>query len=308
MERCVDIGNGRLAARFSAKGAELVSLIPRDGLLGGKEVMWSGEPGFWPWHAPNLFPLIGALAEDALIHEGRRYPIKQHGFLRHSLCDIVEEAPDSCAFRLRDDAATRAQYPFAFALTIRYRLEDDMLFAAFELHNPAAAPLHACLGAHPGFRWPLAGAARAAHAVLFETEETAPVRRLDGRLLAPEPRPSPVAGRLLRLDDALFDADAIIFDRLSSRRITYGAFSGRMRPDGMPDGPAVTLDFPDFPHLGIWTKPGGAPFLCLEPWQGYASPAGFAGEFRDKPGVATLAPGETRAWRYSIRVVMDVPR
>lgn len=295
MERRIAIGNGRLAAGFAAKGAELVSLVPQ----GGEEVIWSGDPAVWPWHAPNLFPLVGGLAEDTLIHEGRRYPIKQHGFLRHSVCEIVEEAADSCAFRLRDDAETRTQYPFAFELTLRYRLEGDALHAAFELRNPAETPLHACLGTHPGFRWPLGAAPRGAHAVLFEKEEAAPIRRLAGRLIDPEPRPSPVLGRVLRLDDTLFDADAIIFDRLSSRRITYGALAD----DGTPAGPAVVLDFPDFPHFGIWTKPGGAPFLCLEPWQGYASPAGFSGEFRDKPGAAALAPGETRSWRYSIRII-----
>jgi galactose mutarotase-like enzyme len=53
------------------------------------------------------------------------------------------------------------------------------------------------------------------------------------------------------------------------------------------------------PHFGLWTKPG-APFLCLEPWQGFAAPVDFDGEFRDRPGVLTLAPGEMR------RFVMDI--
>ena len=38
-----------------------------------------------------------------------------------------------------------------------------------------------------------------------------------------------------------------------------------------------------------------------------ASPAAFAGEFADKPGVVALAPGRTREWRYSIRVLPQMP-
>ena len=58
---------------------------------------------------------------------------------------------------------------------------------------------------------------------------------------------------------------------------------------------------PDTPMLGIWQKPG-APFLCIEPWQGIADPIGFAGDFRDKPGVVELAPGASRTFRLSITV------
>jgi galactose mutarotase-like enzyme len=290
----VTIANAYLTAVIAPKGAELQSLIP----AGGQDAIWPGDPAVWPWRAPNLFPIVGALVDDTLVHEGRRYPIKQHGFLRHSLCDIAMREPDACVFRLTDSEETKAQYPFAFALTIGYRLADDRLECSFTLHNPAAVPLYASLGAHPAFRWPLTDAPREAHAVLFARDEPEPIRRLTGGLIDPVLVTSPVHGRILPLRDSLFDDDALIFDRLVSRKVTFGA----------PGGPSVELDFPDFPNLGIWTKPKGtAPFLCIEPWQGMASPAGFAGEFSQKPGVVTIAPGDTRIWRYSIRPLMAMP-
>jgi galactose mutarotase-like enzyme len=294
MAETVNIANECLSAVIAAAGAELQSLVPR----GGEELIWQGDSAVWPWHAPNLFPIVGALADDTLVHGGRRYPMARHGFLRQSRCELVEAAADRCAFRLVDDERTRAQYPFAFALVVRYRLAGDRLEQTFELANPGERPLHASLGAHPAFRWPLAsGSARPAHRVVFAQAEPAPIRRLAGPLLDPTPQPSPVKGRVLELDDALFEADALIFDRLRSRSLLFGA----------PDGPAIELAFPDFPHLGIWTKPGGAPFLCLEPWQGHASPVGFTGELALKPGIATLAPGERRSWRLAIRALGRLP-
>jgi galactose mutarotase-like enzyme len=293
MTQTVTIGNGRLTATVAAKGAELQSLVP----AGGADVMWSGDPAMWGWHAPNLFPIVGGLAGDILLHDGKSYPIKQHGFLRHSVLDVVRSDAEACAFRLTDGEETRAQYPFAFQLVIAYRVAADRLECEWTLHNPATTPLYASVGLHPAFRRPLGNAPRDAHVVLFDKPETAPIRRLAGRQIDPEPKPTPVEGRVLHIRDELFDADAIIFDRLASRKLTYGA----------PGGPAVELDFPDFPDLGIWAKPGRTPFLCLEPWQGMASPLGFAGEFSKKPGVVTLAAGAMRTWRYAIRPLAVMP-
>lgn len=293
MSQLVTIGNGQLTAIIAAKGAEIQSLVPAE----GRDVMWTGDADVWPWHAPNLFPIVGALAGDTLLHDGQRYPMKQHGFLRHSVCEVVEAEPVTAVFRLTDNPDTRAQYPYRFVLTIAYRIAGDRLEATFSLHNPDDVPLHASLGIHPGFRRPLGNTARDAHVVLFDQPEPAPIRRLGGRTLAPDPQPTPVEGRVLHLKDSLFDEDAVIFDRLASRKITYGA----------PGGPAVEISFADFPDLGIWAKPGMAPFVCLEPWQGMASPEGFDGDFADKPGVVALAPGATREWRYAIRVLPQMP-
>jgi galactose mutarotase-like enzyme len=293
MNQLVTIGNGRLTAIVAAKGAELQSLVPAN----GRDVMWTGDADVWPWHAPNLFPIVGALDNDELVRDGVRYPMKQHGFLRHSPCELLDTGPEACTFRLTDNPDTREQYPYAFVLTIGYRIVDDRLECTFALRNPDNVPLHASIGVHPGFRRPLGNTARDAHVVLFDQPEPAPIRRLGGRTMAADPRPTPVEGRVLNLRDALFDQDAVIFDRLVSRKITYGA----------PGGPGVEIEFADFPDLGIWAKPGISPFVCLEPWQGMASPAGFAGDFSEKPGVVALAPGATRVWRYSIRILAEMP-
>lgn len=95
----------------------------------------------------------------------------------------------------------------------------------------------------------------------------------------------------MALADELFVDDVVIFDEPNSRTLTYTA----------PGAPHIHVKFPDFPHLGIWTKPG-AGFVCIEPWQGHASPKNFDGEFRDKPGVVAIAPKAERSWKYAITV------
>jgi galactose mutarotase-like enzyme len=279
---------GDVDAEISALGAELRSLR-----YCGRDLLWAGGP-LWPRRAPLLFPIVGSLKGDTLRHGGRNYPLPKHGFARDREFDWIERTPEGCTLALGDDEATRTAYPFAFRLRVRHWLEAEALHTELALANPGEAPLPASLGGHPAFRWPLApDFPKSAHRVVFAEEEPDPIHRLDAQgLLDPAPRPSPVHGRTLDLNEGLFEADALIFDRIRSRSLRFEA----------EDGPALELRWEGFPHFGIWAKadPGPA-FLCLEPWQGFASPVDWDGEFADKPGSVILAPGETRRWRFSIR-------
>ena len=292
MSQAVTIEGGRLKARIQAEGAELTSLTHD-----GAERIWQADPAVWGWHAPNLFPIVGGLAGDRLTHKGRHYTLPSHGFLRHTACELVASDAASCTWRLTESAETLAVYPFRFVLEIRYAIEGDALVGEITLANPGDEPLIASLGIHPAFQWPLApGAAREDYRLLFEHDEPAPIRRVVGKLIAPEPEPTPIRGRVLALHDGLFENDAVIMDHPASRAVVFGA----------PGGPAIAMDWDGLPHLGIWTKPG-ARFLCIEPWQGHASPAGFDGEFKDKPGTVSLDPGARRQWRYRIRPLDRFP-
>lgn len=286
MTQTVTIGQGRITASFEAKGAQMTSLTHD-----GAERLWQADPAVWAWHAPNLFPIVGGLAGDRLLHKGKSYTLPSHGFLRHTPCALAASSATACTWRLTDSAETLAVYPFRFVLEIAYAIRDEALIGEFTLSNPGDEPLLASLGIHPAFQWPLEpGRAREDYRLTFEHDEPAPIRRVSGKLIAPEPEPTPIRGRVLALRDALFETDAVIMDRPASRALTYGA----------PGGPTIAMEWHDFPHLGVWSKPG-AQFLCIEPWQGHASPQGFDGEFKDKPGVVSLEPGARRRWRYRIQ-------
>ena len=160
---------------------------------------------------------------------------------------------------------------------------------------------------------------------MFERDEPAPVRRLDlatGLVSPPSVTPgltrgpewlgsaaelhtpwvpgqarddeggSPVVGNVYAPKHADFEADALIWDNLASRSLTFG----------VPGQPRLRFDFPDTPMLGIWQKPG-ARFLCIEPWAGIADPLGFEGDFTEKPGVATLAPGAQQRLRMDVTLL-----
>ncbi|MCW2238452.1 aldose 1-epimerase family protein [Azospirillum canadense] len=282
------IDNGRLSATIKADGAELCSLRTADGV----ELLWQAGPE-WPRHAPVLFPIVGRLKDDRLLHDGASYRMTQHGFARDRRFVWEDTGPASCRLSLSDDEQTRALYPFAFRLELSFELDGNSLTVRHTLTNPGTEVLPASVGAHPAFRWPLAdGVPKEAHALVFEKDEPAPIRRVDGGLLSPTPEPTPIQGRRLPLNEDLFTADAVILDQPASRSVRFEA----------PGAQTVTVSWEGFTELGIWSKPTGAPFLCIEPWRGHASPVGFDGPFVDKPGLMHLAPGDMRELSYRLTV------
>jgi galactose mutarotase-like enzyme len=239
-----------------------------------------------------LFPIVGELAHGTYHLGGTTYALGRHGFAREREFAWTETRPESCTLVLRDDERSRAAFPFAFELTIRYAIVDDVFAITYAVHNPGTQMLPASLGAHPAFAWPLAsGIAKDAHHLTFGCDEPEPIRRLTNNLLEPAPFPTPIRGRELALDPALFDADAIVMDRIRSSSVRYGA----------PGAPSVDVAWSGFEQLGIWSKPGGD-FVCIEPWDGYASPADFNGDFCEKPGLMHVAPGQSKQFEIRIRI------
>jgi galactose mutarotase-like enzyme len=284
----VRIASPSLAATIAPLGAELWSLTDSE----GRELMTDADPAYWSGHAPLLFPIVGRLRGDAYRLDGRSYPLSQHGFARRRDFALVEQDAAAVLFRLEADAETRAVYPFAFRLDMRFAIDGPTLAMTATVANRGDAPMPFSFGYHPAFAWPLPfGSAKADHRILFDAAEPAPIRRIGGEpgLIAPDPRPTPVAGRVLRPTPDMFADDAIIWDRLASRALRWGADTG----------PQLHIAFPDTPWLGLWQKPG-AHYLCIEPWAGMADPAGFTGEIWDKPGIITLPPGEERRFRMNV--------
>ncbi|MDX8517763.1 aldose 1-epimerase family protein [Mesorhizobium dulcispinae] len=280
-------GDG-ISATVVGQGAELVSLRDAE----GTELLWQAGPA-WRRHSPVLFPIVGRLKGDQLRYRGQNYPMTQHGFARDRRFDWTEQGPSSCTLVLTDDAETRIHYPFAFRLAISYSLASRRLGVTFEVTNTGHEMLPASIGAHPAFNWPLLPELpKEAYRLTFADNEPAPIRRLKDGLVLPTPQPTPVEGKTLALSERLFDDDAVILDRPTSTSVRYAA--GR--------GPAIEMSWQGFNELGIWSKPGGAPFLCIEPWHGIASPIDFDGDFADKPGVMLIEPGAKRMLSYRIGI------
>lgn len=277
-------------ATVALRGAEPVSWQ-----VGGVELLWSGDPEWWNRHAPILFPVVGASSGGVVRVGGQTYPMAQHGFARDSRFAVVAQGEDYVHLRLTDDDDTRGHYPFAFRFDVVATLRPDALVLDFTVENPGSEPLPHAVGFHPAFRWPLDGASKADHAVIFSSPvpSRVPLFTPDGCFLDAD-RAIPLDGTRLPLADDLFEAGALVFAEAGE---TEMAFTG-------PSGASITLAARDMPDLAIWTKPG-APFISLECWTGHADRAGFTGPIEERPGIRMLAPGKREIYTAEMRYRLD---
>jgi len=274
----ISLSSGDLAAQIDPAGAQLSVLRDR----AERDLLWNGDPSIWAGRAPLLFPIVGALAGGVYRLGSKSYHLSRHGFARGSMFEIVDANAASAVLRLQADEASLHLYPFRFALDVNFALAGATLSITTLVRNLGDVDMPASFGYHPALRWPLPfGQARSAHFIEFAIDEPSPVRRLDANgLLTPERHATPIVQRQLALTDALFQNDAVIFDDVRSRSVTYGAHAG----------PRIQLSFADAPYLGLWSKPR-ADFICIEPWHGVADPQGYSGDFSAKPGIFMVAPG-----------------
>lgn len=282
------IRSDMLSAAIDPLGAELLSLADTQ----GRQLMTDADPRWWTGHAPLLFPFVGRCRGDAYRYEGRDYPIPQHGFARHMPFTISRQSEQAVRFQLVADDSTRAVYPFDFRLDMDFALDGATLVMTASISNDGGNSMPFSFGYHPAFAWPLPfGGTVEEHRIVFEKPEPAPIRRVgeEPGLIAHASAPSPVVGDTLAPTHAMFENDALIWDKLESRALLWG----------VPGQPRLRIAFPDTPWLGLWQKPG-AHYLCVEPWAGMADLEGFAGDVWGKQGIVALAPGATRRFRMDV--------
>jgi galactose mutarotase-like enzyme len=277
--------NNLLSVHISPIGAEMQRLYGKDT---GLEYLWSGDPSFWGKFSPVLFPIVGTLKKNHYRYQGTDYTLPRHGFAREKEFRVEQQSDTMLICTLQDDEQTRMVYPFQFVLQLIYTLEGKRLTVSYTVLNSGDKPLYFSLGAHPAFAVPLEkGSAYADYQLVFNRPETAVRWGLQDGLLLNEGEPFLDQNSEIRLSRSMFDRDAIVLKGLSSDKVS-------LQREGSEHG--WTFGFPNWPHMGIWAAKG-APFICIEPWQGHADPVDHDGDFTRKPGVLALEPME--AWQAS---------
>lgn len=280
------ISNEYLHIRVKEQGAELCSIKG----AGSTEYLWQADSAVWARHAPVLFPIVGKLRAGCYALNGKTYELLQHGFARDMDFLLIEQSVTSLVYQLLPTAETRKRYPFEFTLNIIYRLNGNCLSIEYAVSNTGSSVMPFSIGAHPGFNLP--GPIDDCF-LEFEKEETLTARLLgDKGLLSDEAVPILENSNILPLSKTLFDRDALILLDFKSDGISLCSRNSSRR---------LTVEFPDFPQLGIWAKPG-APFVCIEPWYGYTDPEQPYGDIMNKPGVLRLAAGDTFTCTHRITV------
>jgi len=272
--------NDYLKVSIDAKGAQLSSLINK---ATGTEQMWQADPNIWPWHAPNLFPIVGGLINDELLVDGQSYPMKRHGFARLSEFVLLKNDDQSAVFSLPNSEKTRGVFPYRFDFEIMYMLIDNALRITYKVINLDKKTIYFSVGGHPAFNVPFNKNEKYEDYYLeFETDEKLTTHLLDSSgMFSGETAPVALDGNKLWLTRDLFKNDALVFKNLRTREVTIKSKNHDQ---------TLSVEFPHFNYLGLWAKPG-ADFVCIEPWLGCADTANAAVDISKKENIQKLHVG-----------------
>lgn len=284
------ISNKQLTASFKTKGAELISLKKRDDQT---EYIWQADPAHWGRHAPILFPFVGKLKNNRFYHAGKSYEMGQHGFARDMEFEISDHTGDELIFELSSNEQTRQHYPFDFELTIAYQLTGNKLNISYKVSNKGDDEMYFSIGGHPAFNCPMSPEEkRADYWLEFVQPQTLESHLLEGGLFSGATKTVPTKDGILPVSDTLFDDDALVFKNLSSQSVALCSKSKKW----------LTFHYEGFPYLGIWSKSGQSPFVCIEPWHGLADHVNHNGHLSEKEGIRKLKPSQVFKTSYSVEL------
>ncbi|WP_028295606.1 aldose 1-epimerase family protein [Olivibacter sitiensis] len=279
----IELQNDSLHIKIAKKGAEIISLYDkRDGI----EHIWQADPTVWPWHAPNLFPIVGGCKDNRILIDGQYFPLTRHGFARHSTFNILEASPLHAVFSFLYNDESLQVFPYKFEYQIIYDLEESQLRITYKVINLDDNAIYFSIGAHPAFAIPFFQHEQYSDYYLtFEYEEVLSSQLLDSDgLVTGQTRDILIEQGNLHLSPTLFENDALVFMNLRSKRIDIKSEKHQK---------SISIYFPSFKELGIWAKPY-AHFICVEPWLGHADHASEnPTAFQEKPGIQSLRHGHT---------------
>lgn len=280
----------------------------------GQPVFWSpyqtlGELATKPAHAGNplLWPWANRIDGMEYWVNGRQHALQEkignvrpgpnntpiHGLLVYSKLWKVTRAEATAAgaaltsrIEFWRHPELMAQFPFAHAIEMTYRLVEGRLEVGTAIENLSTDPLPVSLGYHPYFQvndaprdqWSVHLAAKEKHVLSNRLIPT-------GEKIA-NPYPDPVGLNGIALDD--------VFDSLVRDPDGFARF----RVTGVKQ--SVTVEYGPKYAVAVVYAPKGRGFICFEPMTSITNAfnAAHAGWYQ---GLQQVAPGAT--WREVFRVV-----
>ena len=285
-----EIKNSFISAKIDSFGAQLNSLKKIDNNL---EYIWQANSKYWNRHAPILFPIVGRLKEDSYFYKNQKYSMTQHGFARDCEFELIEKDDDYLNFRLKSSDKTLEIYPFSFEFDIFYELIENRLIVSYRVKNKTNGEMFFSIGAHPAFNWPLGNKEKNDYFFEFENIKNTKRYYLNDKGLFYKTENLEIEDNKIVLNEGLFKDDALVFNDFNIKEVTFKNSKNKNY---------VKLEFEKFPYLGLWSKPSGAPFICIEPWFGVADEENSNQKLEEKKAMITLQKDESFSCFYSIEI------
>ncbi|OGO83752.1 MAG: hypothetical protein A2Y21_02790 [Clostridiales bacterium GWC2_40_7] len=283
------ISNSFIKVEINSCGAELMSI---KSLKDNLEYLWQGDEKFWKRRSPILFPIVGRFNDDRYVYKGKEYSLELHGFTKECEFKLVENTGQKIVFLLKQNQATLEKYPFAFKLITTYSVEDNALTVEHIVINKNRFKMWFSIGEHPGFNCPLfEGEKMEDYRLVFDKNENIEREFIENALMTGKSKKFLENQKIVQLSEDLFNKSAVVLKGIQSNSLTIESNKHNKK---------IRINFNGYPNVAIWSKETGAPFVCIEPWNGIPSTKGKAEDIDEKEGLIHLDAGSDFACRYEI--------
>lgn len=298
-KKVVTLQNEELMVQINSKGAEITSVVDRKS---AHEFIWQANEEYWARHAPVLFPIIGRLKDHKYEYKGKTYEMSQHGFARDRVFKLEDSDANSALFSLSYDKESLKKYPFKFKLYIRYLLNGNSLTVDYEVINLSKSEvMYYSIGGHPAFNISQKNIEGNLEfdEVFLGIYPDRPYKRLpiskEGYVQLNKIKQEKFESHKLMHED--FKDDALVYEILDQSEVVLRdevvSVEIRLKPNRMQ-------------FLGIWSPyPKKAPFICLEPWTGFADSEKTSGKFEEKNEISFLDKNERMNHEYTMTFLKE---
>lgn len=282
----IKLENDNLIVEILEKGAELYKIYSKEHNI---DYLWDGKKEWWKGRSPLLFPIVGGT--KGLKIEKKLYPLVKHGFAKDSNFKSSQTESDFCELSLTFSENTYRDYPYKFKLIVRYKIIYNSLKVTFKIINLDIKDIFYSIGGHPGFSLNLLDGDSPNDYYLEFSENEKLISKYQIRKDTLAEKSNLKIGQMIITNlPNKFTQDALIFQNLKSSKVRLLSkyhFHG------------IELNFGAFEYLGLWAK-AGAPYICIEPWNGINDIFDFNGPIENKQGIKKLKEGKTESFSYDI--------
>ena len=284
------IENSNLQIKARTHGGEITAILNKGNQT---EYLWNGDPSYWKYHAPILFPIVGKVVDSKYRVDGKIYDLPQHGLARVSEFKMIDKKEDEITFELTYSEDSLKVYPYKFSLKSKYKLEGNTVRITYIVENLDDKKIYFSIGAHPAFMCPIdkSDSLNDCYIEFNKSEISTRINLTAEGYLSHDREKCLEETAKLDLSKELFKDDALVFDDLNSNKMTIKSNNNNK---------SLEVDFTGFPYMGVWAPKDGAPFVCIEPWFGHADYYDFNGEFSEKEGINSLEIGEKFSCTYKV--------
>lgn len=257
-------------------------------LFKNEEIIYQKHPNFWQRQSPVLFPIVWKLKNDEYEFENKKYTLTQHGFGRDMEFDLIKKSDKQAKFSLKHNEKTIEKYPFKFNLFLSYSIEKNILEVNYKVKNIDEKNIYFSIGGHPAFTiWTNI---EQYSLKFYKNMENQKILRLNNWLLdynESENFRDLGENNKIILSEKIFEKDAIILESIE-------------KIDLINENKKIfTMEIENMWYFGIW-KQKNSPFICLEPWVGFADEINTSGKIQEKWWIIELEKWKSKNFSWKI--------